>query len=217
MARKPVGRMNFEIFLTTFAALFAICNPLGNAAIFLSITEGEKSALRQQQALKGCIYMLAILLAFFFFGQAIMSFFGLSLPGIRIAGGLVIVKIGFGLLAPKQVDTHSPEEHAEAVAKSDIAFSPLAMPLLAGPGSIATVIGLTAAKTSQSAWAYGEMLGAIIAVVLVCWVILANSERLLGLLGVNGANALTKIMGFILLCIGVQLLIDGVMQLVKTA
>ncbi|MGC1481984.1 MAG: MarC family protein, partial [Chthoniobacterales bacterium] len=94
---------------------------------------------------------------------------------------------------------------------------PLAMPLLAGPGSIATVIGLTAAKTSQSAWAYGEMLGAIIAVVLVCWVILANSERLLGLLGVNGANALTKIMGFILLCIGVQLLIDGVMQLVKTA
>ncbi len=164
---------------------------------------------------KGCVYTLAILLAFFFFAQAIMTFFGLRLPRIRIAGGLVIVETGLGMLSPKAEDIHTPGEHREAVAKPHIAFSPLAMPLLAGPGSIASVTGLTVAKDAPSAWDYGQLVGAIVIVVLVCWAILANAERLLGLLGMNGANALTKIMGFILLCIGVQLLIDGVMPLMK--
>lgn len=206
--------MILGLFLTTFAALFAICNPLGNAAIFLSITQGEKSAQRRAQALKGCLYMLAILLAFFFFGQAIMHFFGLSLSGIRIAGGLVIVKIGFNLLTPSPNHNHSPEDHAEAVDKPDISFSPLAMPLLAGPGSIASVIGMGAVIQHPNLVNYGQIVGAIVAVVLVCWVLLTNAGRLMGFLGVNGANALTKIMGFILLCIGVQLCIDGVGDLV---
>ncbi len=207
-----------ELFATTFATLFAICNPLGNAAIFLSITSGEKTELRQQQALMGCVYMLAILLTFFLFGQALMQFFGLSLPGIRIAGSLVIVKIGFNLLTPREhaERTHNADEHEEAVAKPDISFSPLAMPLLAGPGSIASVIGLTALVPHPAAWDYAQFVGGIVAVVLVCWIILANSERLLGVLGVNGANALTKIMGFILLCIGVQMGIDGVLEIVRS-
>ncbi|WP_411828022.1 MarC family NAAT transporter [Luteolibacter sp. AS25] len=206
--------MEITVFLTTFAALIAICNPLGNAAIFLSITDGEKSGERHAQATRGCIYMLLILLAFFFCGQAIMSFFGLSLQGIRIAGGLVIVKIGFGLLTPETKDTHTDEEHEEALDKPDISFSPLAMPLLSGPGAIATVIGLSA-NSGGRYWAYSQMIMAIFAVVMICWVILINSERLLGFLGVNGANALTKIMGFILLCIGVQLCINGVLELVS--
>lgn len=208
--------MDSTLFFTTFAALFAICNPLGNAAIFLSITEGEKSELRHEQALKGCIYMLGILLVFFFFSSAIMSFFGLSLPGIRIAGGMVIVKIGFGLLSPKEPQNHTPAEHAEAVEKSDISFSPLAMPLLAGPGAIASVIGFTSSLKTFNLWDHGQILVAIVLVCLLTWVILVNSERLLKLLGVNGANALTRIMGFILLCIGVQLLIDGVLELVPS-
>lgn len=207
--------VDFTLFVTTFATLFAICNPLGNAAIFLSITTGEKSEERQKQAFMGSVYMLAILLAFFFFGTAIMNFFGLSLPGIRIAGGLVIMKIGFNLLTPQPDHNHSEEEHKEAVKKPDISFSPLAMPLLSGPGSIAAVIGLTALHRTFTPWDYGQMLGAIVAVVVLCWVILANSERLLAVLGVNGANALTKIMGFILLCIGVQLNIAGITELVQ--
>lgn len=208
--------METALFFTTFAALFAICNPLGNAAIFLSITGGEKTEIRHQQALKGCLYMLAILLVFFFFSSAIMNFFGLSLPGIRIAGGLVIMKIGFSLLSPKEPQNHTPEEHAEAVDKPDISFSPLAMPLLAGPGSIATVIGLSSSAKAFNLWDHGQMLAAILLVCFLSWLILLNSERLLKLLGVNGTNALTRIMGFILLCIGVQLIIDGVLELVPT-
>ncbi len=98
--------------------------------------------------------------------------------------------------------------------KPDISFSPLAMPLLAGPGSIASVIGIGALLHQPDIGDDAQVVAAIVAVVLLCWVLLANAERLMGFLGVNGANALTKIMGFILLCIGVQLVIEG-LSLVK--
>lgn len=199
----------FHAFVLTYAALFPICNPFGNAAIFLSITDGEKAAQRHQQALKGCLYMLGILLVFLVAGNAIMRFFGISLDGVRIAGGLVVAHVGFKLLSPKREDTHSKEENAEAVAKSDISLSPLAIPLLAGPGSMAVVMSLS---SLQDSWFSVHMLGlaaGIFAVCLTCWLMLREADSVLGVLGVNGANALTKVMAFLLLAIGVQLAMDG--------
>lgn len=199
----------FHAFVLTHAALFPICNPFGNAAIFLSITDGEKAALRHQQALKGCLYMLGILLVFLVAGNAIMRFFGISLDGVCIAGGLVVAHVDFKLLSPKREDTHSREENAEAVAKSAISLSPLAIPLLAGPGSLAVVMSLS---SPQDSWFSVHMLGlaaGIFAVCLTCWLMLREADSVLGVLGVNGANALTKIMAFLLLAIGVQLAMDG--------
>ena len=198
-----------HLIVVTFATLFPITNPLGNAAIFLSITEGEKRELRRNQAWKGSLYMFLILAGFFLGGSFIMQFFGISLPGIRIAGGLVITKIGFNLLTPSREATHSDEEHAEAKEKKDIAFSPLAMPLLAGPGSIATIMGMASLLKTPTVIGYASILVGIALVCLTCWLILRESELLMKVLGVNGANALTKIMGFLLLSIGVQLVIDG--------
>lgn len=199
-----------ELLLTVIATLFPITNPLGNAAIFLSITDGDTPAERRAQALRGSFYMFLLLAGFFLGGAWIMRFFGITLPGIRIAGGLVIAKIGFNLLTPKVEHTHTPEENAEAKNKPDIAFSPLAMPLLAGPGAIAAVMGIAANLPPR--WDPvddGVVLIGILLVSVACWLILRESERLLKFLGVNGANALTKIMGFLLLCIGVQLVING--------
>lgn len=199
-----------ELLLTVIATLFPITNPLGNAAIFLSITEGDTPAERRAQAWRGSFYMFLLLAGFFLGGAWIMRFFGITLPGIRIAGGLVIAKIGFNLLTPKVEHTHTPEENAEAKSKPDIAFSPLAMPLLAGPGAIAAVMGIAANLPPR--WNPvddGVVLIGILLVSVACWLILRESERLLKCLGVNGANALTKIMGFLLLCIGVQLVING--------
>ena len=198
-----------HLAMVTFATLFPITNPLGNAAIFLSITQGEDPTTRQKQALKGAIYMFFIVEGFFLGGSFIMQFFGLSLEGIRIAGGLVITKIGFNLLNPKQEHTHSAEENKEAKAKKDIAFSPLAMPLLAGPGAIASIMGMTALLPSHHFLSYLSVSLGILFTCATCWIILRESEWLTKLLGINGANALTKIMGFILLCIGVQLIING--------
>lgn len=130
----------FHLILITFATLFPITNPLGNAAIFLSITKGQNSAQKRRQAFMGSLYMFFILEGFFLGGSYIINFFGLSMPGIRIAGGLVVTKIGFNLLTPKQEQTHSEEENQEAKRKEDISFSPLAIPLLAGPGGIASIM-----------------------------------------------------------------------------
>ena len=153
--------------------------------------------------------MFIILAAFFLCGSFILKFFGLSLDGIRIAGGLVITRIGFGLLNPKREQTHSDDEHAEAREKQDISFSPLAMPLLAGPGAIASMIGMISMLPSHEPRYYGAVISGLAVVCLICWGVLRFSERLLGFMGVNGANALTRIMGFLLLCIGVQLVING--------
>ena len=202
-----------HLAITTLAILFPITNPLGNAAIFISITDTLSKDERRNQALKGCIYMFFIILIFFIGGSFIMKFFGLSLEGIRIAGGLVIAKIGFNLLTPKREDTHSEEEHIEAKKKEDISFSPLAMPLLAGPGAIASVMGMASLIPDNNKISYLAVSIGIFISCFICWLVLRESELIMKILGVNGANALTKIMGFILLCIGVQLIIDGYLGL----
>lgn len=199
-----------ELFLVIFAALFPIMNPFGNAAIFHSLTLKNTPAERQSFARRSSVYAVAILLVFFLGGTVLINFFGISIEGIRIAGGLVITRFGFGQLNPHPHSTHPPDEHAEAMAKEDIAFSPLAMPLLAGPGAIAAV--MTASSSLHDRGIPAHLMGAV-SIGLVgacCWLILRYADALMNHLGVTGARALTKIMGFLLLCMGVQLVIDGV-------
>ncbi len=203
-----------HILLLTYSTLFPITNPLGNAGIFLSLTSDQDKATKRKQALRGAIYAFFILEAFFFGGSYILNFFGLSLDGIRIAGGILIAKFGFDQLQPRRETTHSDEEHQEAKQMDDISFSPLAMPLLAGPGAIASVIGITSV-IKPTLFSHLIVSIGIAATCLTCWIILRESERLMRFLGINGANALTKIMGFLLLCIGVQLVVDGIEHLVK--
>ena len=120
----------------------------------------------------------------------------------------MITKVGFEQLQPKRKNTHSDAEHAEAKEMEDISFSPLAMPLLAGPGAIASVIGVSSTFSMGLAnWLVASL--GIFVTCTSCWVLLRESHWIMKLLGVNGANALTKVMGFLLLCIGVQLVMDG--------
>ncbi len=203
----------YALFLAVCMTMLPITNPLGCAAIFLSMTEGNSLAERRSQALRGSIYMFILLCGFFLCGALIMKFFGLTLPGIRIAGGLVVAKIGFDLLAANTKADHTKEEHAEARRKDDIAFSPLAMPLLAGPGAIAAIMGLAGNLETHDVAHYSVVIAAILTVSAICWVILRSSDQLLKFLGVNGAHALTKFMGFLLLCMGVQLVINGITAL----
>lgn len=204
--------MLISTLISTYVILFPITNPLGNAAVFLSITKGEKEATRSKQAFRGALFMFLILETFFLFGTAIMSFFGISLIAIRIAGGVVISRISLGLLNPQKENSHSDEEHAEACEKPDISFTPLAMPLLAGPGAIATIIALAVKQDNTPVHMVGVSCGILLSAI-TCWIALRESHWLMKLIGVNGANALTRIMGFLLLCIGVQMLISGIQQI----
>ncbi|PTX93503.1 stress protection protein MarC [Spartobacteria bacterium LR76] len=199
-----------QIVITTYAALFPICNPLGNAPIFLSITDGEKRATRAAQALKGSLYVFLILAGFLIAGTFILSFFGISLPGVRIAGGFVVATVGMNLLRSAHHQTQQPDEKSEAEDKPDISFTPLALPLIAGPGAIAVVMTRSTENPHLLSMATLAALTGILLLSLTCWIVLREADKVLSVLGVNGANALTKIMAFLLLCIGVQLIIDGI-------
>lgn len=198
----------WELILGTIAALLPVINPLASAPVFLAITEGDTPEQRRQQALRGSLYMIAILISFLVGGTFIMNFFGISIPGLRIAGGLLVAVIGFGMLAPPKTTEDERRRVAEARSKGDVSFTPLAMPMLSGPGSIAVTIGFTSLATG---WVdYVAIILGILVVAVIVYVTLNLSSRIVRLIGVNGMSALTKVMGFLILCIGVQFIVNGV-------
>jgi len=203
--------------LTTLT-LLPIINPVGTAVLLLGIGAHLDPASRERQVRKACIYATGILVAFLLLGTLIMEVFGISIPGLRIAGGLVIAFLGFRMLFPDAVPTMSPEALAEARAKADISFSPLAMPSLSGPGSIATVISMssTIRHEEQGARVIVEHVGVVIGIAvaaLVCYFVLHAAEQLSKKLGSAGIGAIARIMGFLMICIGVQFVINGVREL----
>lgn len=183
--------------------------------VFLALTQEDTQQQRNSQLIKACIYMTLILFIFFVAGTYIMKFFGISIQGIRIAGGLMIMQASYSLLNPKRAGRKLTDEDVnEAREKEDISFSPLAMPLLSGPGSIAVVLGLS--STATGIVDYLIIVVAILITAAISYVILRVSPWGVKLLGKTGMTALTRMMGFIGLCIGVQFIINGVMPLLRT-
>jgi multiple antibiotic resistance protein len=201
-----------ELILGTLVALLPIVNPFYTAPIFLAITEGDSDAKRREQAKKGSFYMVCILVGCVIGGTFIIKFFGISIPGLRIAGGIMIAGIAMQMMRPQRESPQSREERAESVHKPDISFTPLAIPSLSGPGSIAVTIGLT---SLASGWLdrLAIMLGIAI-MGAITYAGLRVATRLVRHLGVTGLNALTKLMGFLLLCVGIQFVVNGIIGIV---
>jgi multiple antibiotic resistance protein len=200
------------IYLGTLVGLLPIINPLSAGPTFLAITEGDSDERRREQARKGCLYMVAILVCFLTGGTFIMNFFGISIPGLRIAGGIMLTGIGMQMLAATRADAATEEEQREAARrKMDISFSPLAMPMLSGPGSIAVTLGFTSFATG---WAdYAAIIAGIVTVALLTYAVLRMSGGLVRFIGPVGVNAMTKIMGFLIMSMGVQFVVNGVLAI----
>ncbi len=198
------------IFLGTFVGLLPIVDPLTAAPTFLAITEGQSEERRREQARRGCLYMVAILASFLVGGRFLMSFFGISIPGLRIAGGILLTGLGMRMLAHQPDPRQELEEREAARLKVDVSFSPLAMPMLSGPGSIAVTIGFTSLATG---WIdYAAIIAGIVAMASLTYVILRLASRGVKLLGPVGVDALTKTMGFLTMCVGVQFVVNGVLD-----
>ena len=197
------------LILATVIALLPLITPFAVAPTFLAITEGDTPARRNQQLRMACFYMVAILISFLIGGTFIMGFFGISIPGLRIAGGLLVAGIGSGMLvaAPRNAN-QTRQEQEEARAKRDIAFSPLAMPMLSGPGAIAVTIGLTSLATDWTD--YIAIIIGILVVAIIIYVTLRLSGKIVVVVGQSAMNALTKVMGFLILCVGIQFIVNGV-------
>ncbi len=202
----------------TVMTLLPIINPVSTAVLLLGIGAHLEPGARENQVRKACVYASGILIAFLLLGTLIMEVFGISIPGLRIAGGLVIAFLGFRMLFPEPAPAMSAEALAEAQAKADISFSPLAMPSLAGPGSIATVISMSSTIRHEEVGArvIVEHVGVIIGIAvaaLVCYFVLRAAEPLSHRLGNAGIGAIARILGFLMICIGVQFVINGVSEL----
>lgn len=204
-----------ELFFSILASLFSVVNPLGALPVFLSMTPNYTQAERNRTARSTSVYFAIILLTFFLAGSLILSFFGISLSAMRIAGGMMILSSAYSLLVGKQAEnrTVSKEVEAEAIEKNDISFAPLAMPLLSGPGSISLLIGIYAEHPSWQDKAI--IVGVILATALLVFLILRSAPYIYKVLGVAGLNAMSRIMGFIVMTIAVQYIIGGVVDLVN--
>ena len=192
----------------TFLALFPIVNPFGGIPLFFSITSGFTPHDRYRAALKTGIYVFVILVTFMFFGRFVLNFFGISLPVLQIAGGLIVANTAWGMVTGGNRMT--PAESDEATTKEDISLTPMAMPMLSGPGSIGVVMGLAAHVDSMTAY-LGMVIG-IAALAFTVYLFLRLGGPLVDRLGAGAVGAINRIFGFLILAIAVQLIWDGMAE-----
>lgn len=189
-----------------FLALFPIVNPFGGIPIFFTMTASWTPRERYRTAVKAGIWVFVILVTFLFFGRFVLYFFGISLPVIKIAGGLIVANTAWGMVTSHARIT--PEEKDEAEEKEDISLTPLAMPLLSGPGAIGVVMALAAHVDNAAAY-FGMIIG-VAGIAVSVMLFLALGGPLVRKLGPGAVGAINKIFGFLILAIAVQLVWDGV-------
>ncbi|MEW6123440.1 MAG: MarC family protein [Pseudomonadota bacterium] len=213
----------FNVFLAVFAALFPVVNPLGGAPIFYQLTRDVPPETRARMARKVAIYGFVLLLGSMVIGSHVLTFFGISLPVLRVAGGLVVTFVGWQLL---HQGNPTPERAAARVIDvaqiEGQAFYPITMPLTTGPGSIATSVALgaqanlhTESGTMMAAAIVAAVLGlaAVSATIYLAYRYAGDIERVLG---PNGTNILVRLFAFILLCIGMQIMWIGIASLIAS-
>ena len=202
--------------------LLPLTNPLSTAALMLGLTKNMSSAEIKRQSALTSIYVFWIMVTAFYGGQAIMNIFGISLPGLRIGGGLIVTFIGFRMLFPTPPNLETTATNASRTEphnqqSEDIAFVPLAMPTTAGPGTIAMLISI-ASSTHESPFPPWIVLVAptlvCLLISLIVWLCLRSAERIMQVCGKSGIEAVSRMMGFLLACMGVQFVINGILEIV---
>ena len=203
-----------EFFIATLFSLFSIVDPPGAIPVYVALTSERSLAERRRIAWQTSVYFMLILLSFFLAGNYILSFFGLTIDALRIAGGITLLISGFSLMMGNFAKNQGYDEAAEKQAQKqqDIAFSPMAMPMLSGPGSISYLI---TQYNQHPSWNERiAIMAAIAAVAILIWISLLIAPRLFRVLGTGGLNAIARIMGFMVIAIGVQFIVQGIVRLV---
>lgn len=208
-------------FLLAFPAFFSIVNPLGAAFIFNEVAADYVPAERARLAGRVALFSLLVLLAALWGGAYVLNFFGISLAALRIAGGAVVAVRAWDLLnAPERQEARKTEQANARVGRvEDVAFFPLTMPFTTGPGSISVAIALGSERPSSGEGLLGFFLGASAAAVAIAacvWVFYRFSERMAGLIGETGRRTVARLSAFLLLCIGVQIMLNGVLDVANT-
>lgn len=192
--------------LLCFTSFFTLTNPLGTMPVFLTMTNGMNDHERKAIVRRATIVSFITLMVFTFSGQFLFKFFGISSNGFRIAGGFIIFKIGFDMLQARYSNAKLKEEEVKTYA-DDISITPLAIPMLCGPGAIANAIMLMDDASTLSL--KGTLIGIIALVYFITFLILQASTRLVRILGETGNNVMMRLMGLILMVIAVACFVSG--------
>ena len=207
-------------FLLIYAGLFPIVNPIGSAPIFLSLTRPWSMAERNSLALRVAINSFFLLLGSLFIGSHVLDFFGITLPVVRVAGGMVVTAFGWKLLHEGESPQILKKPDASGTTKGpDTAFYPLTMPLTVGPGSIAVAITLGSQWPKTAHWAdlgiiAGAAVSGLLAMSVTVYVAYRFAGQVLRAMGESGTKAVMQLTAFILLCIGVEIVWSGVNVLI---
>jgi multiple antibiotic resistance protein len=213
-----------KTFLLAFGALFSIVNPLSGAFIFFGATRELEARIRALVSRWIAIYVFSIVTASLYIGAYVLSFFGISIPVLRVAGGIVVALSGWRMLnepdATEQRRSEAPAPRSIDVPPSRLAFYPLTMPLTTGPGTISVAISLGASRPSgfhaSSVEFFLETLAAVVLLCLLIYVSYRNSARLAELIGPTGTTIFVRLSAFLLFCIGIQVFWNGASELLGT-
>ncbi len=200
-----------DVALTAFATFFVIIDPIGVVPLFVGLTSHMDGIQRRRTAVRAVIIATGILLTFTVLGQPMLSYLGISLPAFRIAGGILLLLLAVDMVVVKSsgIRTTTPKEDEEATHRPDVTVFPLAIPLIAGPGSITAVI----LQQSHHAGHLIERLivaGVMVGVLAMLVVGLLSSGFIMRLLGVTGVNVITRVFGIILTAVAVSNIIEGI-------
>jgi multiple antibiotic resistance protein len=196
--------------LVTFTSMLFIVDPIAAVPTYLVITQDETRPERQRTARRACIAMTVLLVVFAATGTLLFRAFGITLPAFRTAGGLILWFVAMDMLRGERRTQEGREELLEGQTKEDVALTPLAIPMLAGPGAISTVIVLSG--QAHGLLESGVVYGSIVLTGIVSFLTLRVGEPLLGRLGKTGIRVVTRIMGLILAAVAAQFVLSGVKE-----
>ncbi|WP_396141930.1 MarC family NAAT transporter [Flavobacterium sp.] len=204
-----------ELFIFLLAALFSVLNPIGTVPIFVGLTQYYTKKERSKVSMLTAINVFIILIISFFIGQYVLTFFGITITALRIAGGIIIASSGFSLLNGKFSKNRGIDKKVEEdiQMRNSIALTPLAMPMLAGPGSISLLIAFYQEHNTTDEIIFSSL--AILIVSVLIFIVLRSAHYLAKILGASGIVAISRIIGFLTIAIGIQYIISSVLSIIR--
>lgn len=207
-----------ELALSAFVTLFVVLDPPGMGPMFAAMSAGETETYKRRLALRGSLIAGLILIGFAFVGEWVLRMLGVTIDAFRIAGGLLLFMVAVDMLFAHETPLRrtTAMETEEAIQRHDISVFPLAIPLIAGPGAMTTVV-LLMQKVEGDYVRQGIVLGILALVLVLVWAALVMSARLVKLIGVTGTNVITRVLGVILGALAVQYVVDGIIGALAAA
>ena len=208
-----------KVFLLTLTALFPIVDPIAGSPLFLAMTQDYAPQTRRVLAWRVSLNSLVLMVGSYFVGAHVLNFFGVSLPVVQVGGGLIVVAMGWGVLLEKNEGPETARRNVQCSDALHSAFYPLTLPLTVGPGSISVAVTLGANSTRHYGFHLGIILAALVAMaavaisVLLCY---GLADQLARFVGRSGMIVIVRLSSFLLVCIGVQIIWNGISALLAT-